>query len=128
LQREVQLAPTDRLDKQLIGSFLMKDTVFSFEIRKGQRQPAGEINVGAKAIDLTLGENNGDLNSALPTPFLDVKHTGVCEGSFLHWLRSDEQGHAELGGFWCMLSCHEVHCSTTTNPNGRLIDGFTARR
>jgi len=86
------------------------------------------MNVGAERINLTLGDNDGDLDSALPTPFLDVKYTGGGEGSSLHWLRSDKQGHAELGRLWCMLNCHGAHCSMTTDPTGRLIDGLVARR
>ena len=90
LQRQVQLAPADCLDKQLMGSFLMRWTIFFREIDQGQGQPAGEINVSAEPIDLILGEIDGDLDSALPTPFLDVKYTGVTEGSSLYWLRSDK--------------------------------------
>ncbi len=32
LQRQVQLAPTDGLDKQLMGSLLMRETLFICEI------------------------------------------------------------------------------------------------
>ena len=128
LQRQVQLAPADCLDKQLMGSFLMRWTIFFREIDQGQSQPAGEINVSAEPIDLTLGEIDGDLDSSLPTPFLDVKYTGVSEGCSLYWLRPDKESHAELGRFWCMLNCHGTHCNMITGLNSRLIDGLAARR
>jgi hypothetical protein len=72
------------LDKQLKGSLLKREPIFICEIDEGQGQPAGEINVSVELIDLTLGENHGDLDSALPTPFLDVKYTGAGEGFPLH--------------------------------------------
>jgi len=128
LQRQVQLAPTDCLDKQLMSPRLMREANFIREIDKGQGQPTGKINVLAESINLTLGENDGDLNSALPTSFLDVKYTGGSEGSSLHRLRSDKQGYAELGRLWCLLNGHGAHCSMTTDLNGRLIDGFVPRR
>ena len=128
LQRDVQLAPTDCLDKQFLGSFLMSATIFIWEMSEGQRQPAGEINVSAELIDLTLGEYDVDLDSALPTPFLDVKDTGGGEWSSLHGLRSDKQGHAELGRPWGMRNCHGAHSSMTAGLSGCLIDGLAARR
>jgi len=111
-----------------MGSFLMRWTIFIREIDQGLGQPAGEINVGAERIDLTLSDSDGDLDPALPTPFLDVEYTGAGEGFSLHWLRSDKQGHPELRGLWCMLDCHGAHCSMTTDLNDRLIDGVVARR
>ena len=79
-------------------------------------------------INLTLGEHDGDLDSALPTPLLDVKYTGGSEGSSLHRLRSDKQSHAELGRLWRMLNCHGAYCSMITDLKGRLIDGLVTRR
>ena len=128
LQCEVQLAPTDCLDKQLMGSFLMSAAIFTCEMSESLRQPAGEINVSAELIDLTLGEHDIDLDSALPAPFLDVKDTGGGEGSSLHWLRSDKQGHAELGRSRGMLNGHGAHSSMTAGLSGCLIDGLAARR
>ena len=128
LQCQVQLAPTDGLDKQLMRSFLMRETIFICEIDQGQGQPTGKIDGGAELIDVTLSENDGDLNSTLPTSFLDVKHTGGGEGSSLHRLRSDKQGHAKLGRFWCMLNGHGRHCTMIARLNGRLIDGLAVRR
>ena len=79
-----------------MGSFLMRWAIFIREINQGLGQPAGEINFGAEPIDLALSNRDGDLDPALPTPFLDVEYTGGGEGSSLHWLRSDKQRHPEL--------------------------------
>jgi len=128
LQRQVQLAPTDRLDKQFMSALLRRETILIREIDLGQGQPTRKIDVGAERINLTLGENDGDLNSSLPTPFLDVKNTGGGEGFSLHRLRSDKQGHAELGGFGGTLNCHGLHCSMISNLNHRLIDDFVSQR
>ncbi|NWF72539.1 MAG: hypothetical protein HXY51_05745 [Nitrospirae bacterium] len=94
------------MNKQLPGSFLIGWTIFVWQISQGPDQPAGEINIGAEPIDLTLIDSDVDLDPALPAPFLDVEYTGIREGSSIHWLRSDKQGHTELGRFWCMLECH----------------------
>jgi hypothetical protein len=128
LQRQIQFAPTDGLDKQLMCSRLMRETIFFQEIPESQSQPTGEIDIAAELIDVTLGERDSNLNSTLPTPFLDVKDTRAGEGSSLHRLRSDKQGYTELGEFWCMRNCHGAHCSMTTDLNGHHIDGLTARR
>ena len=128
LQHQVQLAPTDCLNKQLMGSFLMRWTIFIREIDQGLGQPAGETHVGVKRIDLALSDRDGDLDPAFPTPFLDIEYTGGGEGSSLHWLRSDKQRHPELRRLWCMLDSHGAHCNMTTDLNGRLIDGLVTRR
>jgi len=107
---------------------LIRESIFIREIDQGLGQPTGKIDVGTERIDLTLGENDGDLNTSLPTPFLDVKDTGRGEGSSLHSLRSDKQGHAELGGFWRTLNGHGSHCSMITDLNGLLIDDIVSRR
>ena len=109
-----------------MGAFLMGETIFIAKIDKRLGQPAGEIHVGAERINLILRDHDGDLDSALPTPLLDVEYTGGSEGSSLHWLRSDKQGHAELRKLWSMLNGHGGHCSTTTRLNGWFIDGFLA--
>jgi len=59
-----------------MGSTLMRWTICICEIDQGQGQPAGEIYVDAERINLILGDKDGDLDSALPTPFLDVKYAG----------------------------------------------------
>jgi hypothetical protein len=73
LQCQVQFAPTDGLDKHLMCSRLMRETIFFHEIHEGQSQPTGKIDIGAELMDVTLGEHDRNLNSTLPTPFLDVK-------------------------------------------------------
>ena len=47
-----------------MGPLLRRDTIFIGEIDQGQGQPTGKVNVGAERINLTLGENHGDLNSS----------------------------------------------------------------
>jgi hypothetical protein len=111
-----------------MSALLRRETILIREIDLGQGQPTRKIDVGNERINLTLGENDGDLNSSLPTPFLDVKDTGGGEGFSLHRLRSDKQGYAELGRFWRTLNYHGSHCSMTSNLNGQLIDGFVSRR
>jgi hypothetical protein len=58
-----------------MGSLLIRETIFLRETHEGQRQPTGKIDIGAEVIDVTLGENDSDLDPSLPTPFLDVKDT-----------------------------------------------------
>ena len=87
-------------------SLLMRDTIFLCEIDQGQSQPTGKMDVGAELIDVTLAENDSDLDPTLPTPFFDVKDTRVDGRSLLYCLRSHKQGYAELGGSWCMLNGH----------------------
>jgi hypothetical protein len=51
----------------------MRETIFFQEIHESQSQPTGKIDIAAELIDVTLGERDSNLNSTLPTPFLDVK-------------------------------------------------------
>ncbi len=87
-------------------SLLMREPIFLCEIDEGQSQPTGKMDVGAELLDVTLAENDSDLDSALPAPFFDVKDTRVGGRSLLHRLRSNKQGHAKLGEGWCMLNGH----------------------
>ena len=63
-----------------MGSFLMRWAIIIREIDQGLGQPAGKINVGVERINLVLSDLDGDLDPALPTPFLDIEYTGGGEG------------------------------------------------